>query len=311
MVAASSASAWVLGREARKIIVIVLTEKIVLHGLRGDGVQAVLHPAPTSLAMTRETETALERYEGQARRRAEWLAAMDDAILSAFATGRETTLPSRAACDRIFEALNQLVEGDIFSRADRYFGRYLAAMPELAGPDAVVGRAFVRRYRHRLAAGLVAAALEEPACRRVLASDPDYDDGRVEGFSVPLVKGAKGLREMEERIAGKVAEAVKAQPVSEEAVAAPVLVAVVEEIATPVPENIAPKRKRGRPSNEATGKAPALSQVERNRRYRARRVAAAAVTVPRELADRLSAARGARGLTTAELLAEALDALGA
>ncbi len=251
---------------------------------------AVAEVSPAEAATPEEQIAApaeAEPDEGQARRRAEWLSAMDDAILAAFAGCRETALPSEAACARILEALGELAAGGVFSPADRYFGHYLAALPELSGPDAVVGRAFVRRYRHRLDAGLVAAALEEPAGRRVLASDPDYDDGSVGGFSNPLVRGAVALREIEDRIAG-------------------------EAMMTPPPgtEIPFPKRRRGRPSNAASGKAPPLSQVERNRRYRARRDAAAAVTVPRELADRLSAARGATGMTTAQLLAAALDAIG-
>jgi ribosome-binding protein aMBF1 (putative translation factor) len=69
-------------------------------------------------------------------------------------------------------------------------------------------------------------------------------------------------------------------------------------------------RRRGRPSNAERGRAPPLSQVERNRRYReAKRLAS--IDIPGGLADRLREAREERGMTTEQLLAAALDALDA
>ncbi len=347
----------------------------------------------------------------------EWVCAMDDAILDAFTRVGETSLPSEAARELILAALRQLAEaGDAgFALVDAYFGHHLATYQELSVPEAAVGKAYVRRYRDRLDPALVRGALEEPSWQRAPVGNGD-------GFRVPLVRGAREMKAMQDRIIGEVVElpspapdAVQAEPELDAAqlssVAGPVkkpaakkpikvswgdlgwtakthnaaqqdivvdagmsydpewrrYVGDVESagrlrecIASPadiqrldtelealrkpqvpeapvfnqavpdyrysfnntlpaldfvadLPSVVAdsPKRRRGRPTNAELGRAPALSQVERNRRYRARKQAGAAATMPRDIADRLAAARGAPLMTSGALLAEALDALGA
>ena len=80
----------------------------------------------------------------------------------------------------------------------------------------------------------------------------------------------------------------------------------VPDLAEPVaaPAEPAAKRKRGRPAKGAT----AMTAAERNRAWRSNKNVVA-LEVPGTVADRLRAARTARGESMADLLTAALDAL--
>ena len=83
----------------------------------------------------------------------------------------------------------------------------------------------------------------------------------------------------------------------------PIAIALSEPVAIE-PEAPAVRRGRGRPPKGGV----ALTPAERNRAWRAAK-AMVAIEIPGHLAERLRAARDGRGMSTADLLTAAMDAL--
>ena len=252
-----------------------------------------------------------------------------DARRAAVEDGAEPLAPEAVAA--VHEALRVLagmdpdgaseMNGAGFSKFDSDFGHRLAARDALTPGEALRGLGLVRRYRRQLAPALVAAALGESA--PVHAPKPDAVSIQAEAIQPKAVASPPkkpwircirthlglGAKPVE---AAKSVEAVPAAEATPEVVNHPMMdtpasivpaVEVPEQLSTPALAQ-APKRGRGRPPKGEK----AMSATERNKLWREAH-GMQSIELPAVLASRLRAVRDARGATTAELLAAALEAL--
>ena len=243
---------------------------------------------------------AAERAVERAAVDADWRALRASVAAKAEEIGGEAMDPETVAA--IHAGLRLLAGMDLdhasernnagFSKLDSYHGHFLAALDELSGLEAVVGRGLIRRYQRQLPADLLAAALGHAVTVQVN----------------PIHAGA--TPEAEVAIAS--APVAETQPaVSEASVSSPVPMGTE----FPLPEARRPefceeptvsKRGRGRPR---IGDEP-LSKSERNKRWReTNRISA--LEIPAAIAERLRRLREERGISNADILAAALDALSA
>ena len=216
-------------------------------------------------------------------------------------------LLSAADTDKASEA-----NGGGFSKRDSSEGHFLAGLDTLSAAGALAGLGLVQHYRRQLIeldADLVERALGEPVARPV----PKAPAAIPVAVSEVLVQPAEVLPDTAIAV---VAEVVPppAEVVQEIAgVPMPSLLGFLASLDLPANDDIeapaaekAIKRPRGRPASGGV----ALSQVERNRRYREAR-AIVSVDMAGAAAERLRVMRDARGLTTEQLITAALDALAA
>lgn len=176
------------------------------------------------------------------------------------------------------------INGVGFSKMDSAFGHSVAARGALTPGQALICRKLIARYRRQLPDILVTVAMGEVA------------------EAVPVI----ALKETETPAPVALADLVvaTAPQVDPEAVTAPTEeVTISSQVPELEPVPVA-KRGRGRPR---LGDAP-LSKSERNRRWRENN-RIAALEIPAAIADRIRRLREERGLSNADLIAAALDAL--
>jgi hypothetical protein len=199
------------------------------------------------------------------------------------------------------------INGEGFSRVDSYHGHYLSRLQVLDDAHAIVGRELIRRYQRQLDAALVATALNEPLKVRTV---------RKERFAAVVEATADLTVEV---AADSMVEAVEVLEVAAEEVVVALEVEVADSPADQAANDDLPEateqepeptitRRRGRPSNAERGLGRPMTAVERNQRHRTSR-RSVAMDIPGDIVDRMRAAREARGWTTEQLLAAAMDAL--
>jgi hypothetical protein len=214
--------------------------------------------------------------------------------------------------------------GDGFGKGDSTHGAWLALQSSLSEADAITGRELCRRYRGQLGdrdADLLAMALGEViTARRVSKPRPVMTEPVSEpAATMPAVRTPEASPENLPLawVEPKAALPIAALPISDTLgfLASPDVTNEdapgangPEQAADVIPHAHEPVRRGpGRPA-KARQRQAALTQVERNRRYRETHTLIA-MQVPLALVDRMRSARDARGLTTEQVLALAMNAV--
>ena len=235
-------------------------------------------------------------------------------------------IPSPEASVPILKAMQHLAADDNdmatlrngvgFSKVDSYHGHELASRMQLTDDEALVGRALVRRYAGQLPVEMVAAALDEAAPVRPMITEKPSADHARDGDSPVGVVGQRAY----EAAAFAYEDDLPRVVFTNEDERIPIMTPEIffemfgyhggevimddpepEEAAVPA----APKRGRGRPTNASQG-LRVLTQVERNRRYRAAK-RTRVVSMPGAAAKQFREARWEHGMTTEQLIAHSDD----